>query len=232
MTDHYEKPDSDMKNNSYVGKYTTETNEYGSEYAIGGIADHYACPDSDMQYDNDVGKHEVERSVTGNVFTCVTSREQCSISTAADASNKALETGLTTSYLQKTDSGKNDQLNNVDNDPHEYEELTDNIYYTIPDGRFDVIVKKTALAKKSKIVGNRKLVVESGKISFHSKEKVVTFLIPWVRKFGDNVVAFYLEIGRKCEFGEGRIELINHPESTDTIAQIRDSVREQCRKVL
>ncbi|KAH3858738.1 uncharacterized protein LOC127871673 [Dreissena polymorpha] len=118
-----------------------------------------------------------------------------------------------------------DKNNPVYNGPEEYEELKEDLFKSIPDHRFDVLVKKTALAKKSKIVGNRILVIGSGKISFIEQERVVSFPLACVRRFRHNGFALNIELGRKCVFGEGTIEILSGTKTE----YIDNSLRAHCK---
>ncbi|KAH3852253.1 uncharacterized protein LOC127874924 [Dreissena polymorpha] len=100
---------------------------------------------------------------------------------------------------------------------------------TVSGDHFHVQIENTPLASKSKIVGERMLVLEEGQIRILDKDTklcIATFLLPWIRKVschGDNLS---VKLGKKSAFGKGIIRIRNHPY---VIEEILGLVRGYCK---
>ncbi|KAH3852251.1 uncharacterized protein LOC127874922 [Dreissena polymorpha] len=96
---------------------------------------------------------------------------------------------------------------------HDYDqvdEMTMEPIFTITGDRFDVTVQDTLVANKSGIVGHRVLVInEAGITVLHkvTKSPIMVFPLPWLRRFGQRDGIFYFEVGRKCRYGDGVVNV-------------------------
>lgn len=94
---------------------------------------------------------------------------------------------------------------------------------------FDVQIENTPLAAKSKIVGERVLVVEEGQLRFLEKDTklcIATFLLPWIRKVSGHGDYLSVKVEKKSAFGKGKIHIRNHPH---VIEDILGLVRGHCK---